>query len=612
MRPLIPRLILCAALAFPALLSVPAITSHIDDPNAIVYFNNDEGYLMDLVWHYYSGEKRASYQADFDYGLQLLYLSDAAKLFLPAHIRLSPGSFVLFLRWLHLCAWIACIALLYRIMAKQFNSEAAAAAAAALLAVRPAFAYFSMNLKPEPLVLLFTLLGLFFCLRILHEKPLPNMLLSCAFASLAFLTKYAGALLLPAIVCALYLRQRTDRSTPRLRVSTLLPSLFGLALVGIILFLVTGYVRKSTGTTWAQEYGIGHCLFAERAFSLPFALAILLILVPLIAALLKRIRHPPIERLVKEGERLEAAALPVCAAFAAFSTIFGIRWLFNPRHFVTTYAFLGSSATSSRHLSALTGNASIAVEFLKNALEQIVALDPFLCLGLLAYAYAEYRTVCRLNAAADRFAAHQRLVLVVFLLPGLALAFSMLRMAQHHLLAYTAVMIVLTLQAIPLLAGFLRPPKLRTALAVLLCAGIILDLSINGSIVIAQRRRYLLQSHDVAFRVKDWFLRTIPRNARIVADHPTRVYVPDGYTAIRHFIGYQDDRVEQLRSLVELVKPEFIYYNRGPSGGEPIPALERILPEAPYRLIKLFKDDTGPFQRREGDEFALYQRTVKQ
>ena len=72
-------IVLVAVCAGVLLLAAPAMNYNIGDPNMIVYFNADEGGLMDEVWWYYSGAKLPSFQWDFDYGLEMKYLADIAR-----------------------------------------------------------------------------------------------------------------------------------------------------------------------------------------------------------------------------------------------------------------------------------------------------------------------------------------------------------------------------------------------------------------------------------------------------------------------------------------------------------------------------------------------------
>ncbi len=186
-------------------LVLPTIHNHINDPNAIVYFNHDEGYQMDLIWSYYRGEIRPSYAGNVDYGLEMVYITDLCRLFFSRFIDFTPGLFVVIMRWLHLMGWLFALVVFWRMVGRHFNRGWQRSASTLLLSVHPAFAYFSNNNKPDFLVLLFMIIGLDYSLRLVERPSKKALLISVASAAIAVIIKFAGVFLLPAIVAALYL-----------------------------------------------------------------------------------------------------------------------------------------------------------------------------------------------------------------------------------------------------------------------------------------------------------------------------------------------------------------------------------------------------------------------
>src|SRR3989338_3512539 len=188
---------LFAAALFSLGLALPTIHNNINDPNLIVYFNHDEGMQMDLAWYYYSGVKRPSLQFEADYGLELFYLAALARMALSRFINFEPVTLILILRWIHLIAWILSFIMLARLVTRHFNAKWMAAVAVGLLAVRPGFASLCDNTKPEPLILLLTLAGMDYAMRLIEpEKRRRSLLFAIFFSVAAFLVKYAGIFLL--------------------------------------------------------------------------------------------------------------------------------------------------------------------------------------------------------------------------------------------------------------------------------------------------------------------------------------------------------------------------------------------------------------------------------
>ena len=161
---IIGLIIICASVVA---ITVPAIGNNIDNPNLIVYFNADEGYLMDLIWSYYSGEIRDSFQLGLDYGLGMIYLSDLSRMVLSKFIEFTPGTFVSILRWIYMLSWIGSLIALWHLVGNHFGKGWMQICAVFLLAVRPAYDYVTNSLKPEPLVLLFMIVGLNYTLKII-------------------------------------------------------------------------------------------------------------------------------------------------------------------------------------------------------------------------------------------------------------------------------------------------------------------------------------------------------------------------------------------------------------------------------------------------------------
>src|SRR3989338_9003451 len=209
MKKFIAYLAFVTAVIGSAALVLPAINDRIDDPNLLAYFSHDEGYLMDLIWYYHSGQKRDSFQYDGDYGLEFSYLVDILRPF-SRFVTFTPGTFVLFLRWFHLILWLAFIVLLWRFVMRHFGRLWQASTAVILFSTNPAFSYiFSCSLKPDPLLLLLMLMSLDNALRIFDSRPRRHLVLAVAFAAAAALTKFfIGLFLLGPIVIAVYLANR--------------------------------------------------------------------------------------------------------------------------------------------------------------------------------------------------------------------------------------------------------------------------------------------------------------------------------------------------------------------------------------------------------------------
>ena len=624
-------------------LVLPTIGKHIGDPNRIVYFNADEGGQMDLVWWNYSGVKRDSFQWEYDYGLELVYLADLARLALSRVMTVRPGTFVLILRWVHLLSWLLALGAFWRFIGCHFGRGWRQAVGVLLLATRPAFAYFSNNLKPEPLVLLLIIAGLDATLRLLdpstrapalaggprsgfrpagvqsgapglpgglHGLSARRIALAAAYAALAVVIKYAGVFLLPAVVCAVYLAERGLRRegrppvTPRLAHAWVIYAGAGAALILLPIAAVLFYVRNSTGRTWYADHGFWGSVAANRGIGLLWLLGAGLIACAMALWALERSGQPRLRWLRVELRVLNSITMVVCGAFLGFTALFGFRWFISPQYFLRSYTALVGMASESEALEMI-GTRGLLAAFLDNVAAQIGRFDTVLFALLAAYAAVELAAWRRTPGGRARRA--KRLVLACFLAPWMAVTFSMFHFAQHHMLLCVPAVAALALEGAAMLTGvFAARPALRRAAAGTIGVLLLIDLAGNGEATVRSRLRQFHQDEDVSVEVAAWVRRHIPREERIVADFYTRVYIPPDYSRVAVFKGFQVDRVDQLRRLVDTHRPAFLYYNAGPSGSTPLPPVEEMLPGRRLALVQAFDGRGRTYQRHEDDRFVIY------
>lgn len=144
---------------------------------------------------------------------------------------------------------------------------------------------------------------------------------------------------------------------------------------------------------------------------------------------------------------------------------------------------------------------------------------------------------------------------------------------------------------------------------------LLVDIIINGISIVKTRIEAFNQHHDISFELAQWWRQNIPKEATIVADHPTRVYIPPEYKNIKILRGYKAlasgvEVVDQLRQLVSDYHPEYIYYNIGSNGmpkdNVPWPPIDEILHDRNVELIKTFESAGRYYQRYPDDKFVIY------
>lgn len=588
-------------------LALPTINSNINDPSMIIYFDADEGGLMDKAWYYYSGEKRDSFQWDNDYGLELVYIADFARLVLSHFMTITPGSLVLMARWIHLLSWIAALIALWYFIGYHFTKGWQQVAAVTLVSVRPSFAYFLDNLKPEPLILLLSIAVLHFAFKIIERPSARNLVLATALTTLAFVIKYTGLFLLPPIIASLYFNRRYSRLANKqenkfsnIRFSWLMPFAAGALLLIMLWAALCFYVRQSTGTSWCKEFGFWGSLSQNKFGIYLFALSLVLIASSLMIWFVNKmkLKTKVFKPAVAWINEIDSYVLVIGTLFLVFILIFGIRWLITPSYFVLVYSLLGPSAVSKPSISE---SASVFSGFTG----PINAFDPIIFLLLLSYLGAEcYKW--RDNFRKNSLMLFKRLVLLVFIVPAFALMFSGVRMAKHHMLIFFFAASVLVVQGIEMFREALKGRIWARWFVIF--AGVLLTVNIilNASDTIRARIIKFHRSQDIIFDFAKWFRQNVPPEAVIVSDHHRRIYVPPEYKNIKIFRGYQTTGVEQLRELVRTYNPEFICYNEGPSKDAPLPPIGRMLPDTKVLLLESFDSEDRGYQRFEEDRFVVY------
>lgn len=607
-------LVLIFACIFTLSLALPTIANNVDDPNMIVYFNNDEGGQMDIIWLYYSGEKRPSFQWDFDYGLLMLYLADFSRLFLSYFVHLTPGMFVLILRWIYLLAWIASFFALWRFVGYHFGNSWQAVLAVILLLVRPAFAYFSNNLKPEPLVVLIMIVGLDYTLRII-DNPFKraNLLIAIFCAAAAFLVKYAGGFLLIAIIAAMYFAKYFQKRNynriifSELRISWIFPSLIGLALIALPLIFIFFYVRKSTGFTWYYQYGFWGSLEQNRLMLYICVSGIFLILLSAIILLLSKTRKAPLRNIISCINELNSLFIIVFSIFGIYILLLGFRWIINPMHFINIYAPFGPVILNSG-ISSVIADKGLAVSLLQNLIVRIIAFDPLILFLFVFYLAVEIHQRYK-NFRHNPLQLHKRFALLIFIIFGFLVIFSPLRMAQHHMLPFFIAISILILQGFSMFnKNYNGDRAFKVIVNIFLALLLIIDLTVNAFKTIKSRRYQFRQREDVAYEIADWWSKNIPADTRVLSDHYTRVYIPASHKEIKTLDWNEESRSLRLRQYIEEYRPKLVYYNIGKNSSdeESLLPIEQIIPDKKTKLVKSFESSSGYYQCKRGAKFVIY------
>jgi len=610
----LPNLLLAVICLGTLLLTLPTIGDNIDDPNMIVYLNHDEGGFMDIAWSYYSGERRISSQWPSEYGLELRYLTDFSKVALSPFIEFEPGTFVLILRWLYLFAWILSFFALWHLVGYHFGSNWQGLLAVALLATRPVFPFIYEHLKPEPLVLLVMLVGLDYTLRIIKE-PLRrrNLLIATGCASIAFLIKYAGIFLLPAIVASMFFARRyqsnlgNEKSAfPEIRISWILPALPGLIMIFMPILLISFYVRQSSGSTWYEEFGLWKSILQNKAIFYMITAGILLTLLSCVMFVLKKIKRPSVEKIMKRVNELNSYSLIACSLFAFGVIIFGFRWILFPRHLFDTYAQMGQNVFRGEML-IIFGEPTLSC--LKRIYAKISEFDPIIISIFLFYIGMEIYGM-RKKIKDSPLMICKRLVLLVFAASAFIIMFSHIRMTPTHTLPFFVAIAILSIQGLHMFHDAFKSRRVLSRVITLFIILLFLyDISVNAATIVRERMYQFRGHEDIAYEIGDWWRKNISPDTKVVSAHLRQGYIPPEYKNIETPDWGEKFNAQKIRELIDKYKPGIVYYNQNDKifNAGTIPPLEEILPDRKVNLLKSFENMPGNYAKHPGCRFLVYE-----
>lgn len=594
------------------ILAVPTIKNNIDNPNLITYFNSDEGYLMDLVWYYYNGEKRPSYQMDVDYGLEGMLVSDLAHTLFSKFVDFTPGRFVLVLRWIHLLSWIAALIALWYLIGYHFASGSQQILVVLLLAVRPSFDYLLNNLKPEPLVLLLMVAGLNYTLRLIDKPSWRVLLIAILYAVFAFHIKYAGVFLLPAIIAAMYFGQHNQRIAntnynpvfPIIKKSWFFESLIGIAMILLPVVYILLYVRKSTGATFYQEYGILGSLFKYKAAIFVIIAGSVLTFLPLLLSIFSKRGRQKRRNIIAKLNEINSYVFIAGGLFFVFLLVFGMRWLFSLENFLITHSYNLFDFTGIAAVKGL-GERSIFSAFLHSFVYKMRSFDILILILFVFYLFVEFSPKFQ-DRRIEKAAFYKRMVILVFLLPFFLSFFSIGRFTEHHMLPFFVAICILCVRSLYMFISDYRGRGLLKYLFIMALVSLFtVDIYLNAYRLAGSRIYQYRQREDIAFEIADWMYEHIPLDSRIVSDQHTNVYVPPKYLNIRSLAFGEQDRTKRLASLVSEHNAEYLYYNAN-ERDNPWPPIQELLPNKRVLLMKEFNNSEYYYQRKPNARFVLY------
>ncbi|MDR4508728.1 MAG: glycosyltransferase family 39 protein [Candidatus Brocadiaceae bacterium] len=560
-----------------------------------------------------------------DYGIETLYVADFVRIFVSPFVEVTHGTLIFVFRCIHLLAWIGSIIALWRLVGRHFGKGWQQILAVTLLVVRPAFPYLLNNSNADIPVLFFIIIGLDYSLRIIDKPNIKSFCIAIVCATMGFVIKYYGLLLLPAIALALYFsRYYHDKNyyrgvnsifTHEIKKAYLLPALIGVSIILFTLIPILVYVRGSTGITLYEELGIWGSLKEKKLILWIWLIGIFFIVTSFVFWRINKQNILYWRKIGKVFNELNTYSIIVCGAFFITTFLLSLRLLVNLNLFILECAQFGSLIDVQAGLIEKKGLFHV---LLHNVVNKLATFDVIIFSFFMLYLGMEfYNRQQHMEDASVRLVFLKRMVLLVFLIVPFLYMLTPYRMEKHNMLAFFAITVILVNQGITLFIISLKRKKILQKM-IIFCFVILFvgDVVVNAATVIKERMRAFNQQHDVAYEIADWWLQHITKDTMVVADHQTRVYVPTEHKNIKYFRSYKkvpskEGFVEELYRLVNEYHPKYVYLNEGsngrPTDNETWPSMNEMLPDKTIKQIKVFESTGRRYQRHPDDKFVFYE-----
>lgn len=179
--------------------AIPAIPHGTDNIRIIAHFDKDEATLAVFAEKIYSRGLVPMDGATFSYP-QLFYYLGGIILFPYTLLKgIDDQTITIVLRCLNTMSVLLTVIFAYFFVLRFFKSIFAAVLSGMLLATMPEYLWWAVNSRPHPLELLFILIAIYFCFKIVEKYELKLLVGAILFSSLAASTKYGGFFLIPII-----------------------------------------------------------------------------------------------------------------------------------------------------------------------------------------------------------------------------------------------------------------------------------------------------------------------------------------------------------------------------------------------------------------------------
>lgn len=615
-----PYLVILGIIAIVVLVA-PMLSFNINaDPRLINYFDGDEGYIRDLAWYYYSGDKLESFDYTLDYGVELHLIIDFIVRPLGLFIPIGPNTILFILRLFHFLCGIIAIFVLWKFTKRHFTSRLIPTFICLSLIVSPQYVWWLDNIKPEPILIILILASLDYTLRILKEHSWRNVLLAVFFATAAFAIKLLGIFLLPGVLLALYFSDLKGRAIDKKSVFKILKQigvmfisfLTSLSMILAIVIPIGSrlYLKMRTDNFDLEQ-------FAEN-FTPPPAL---LISVYLAMFLLITGSISLVIYLYRKNKNSNAyKIISVMPLFIISFAVISYRWTFDLFGFGINYCrWLQQQQSAPLNFFHKTNVVQFVISIINNTKSWIMVLaqnDAAGVIGialLMMYFIVEFVfKAWRVDKEKTRFL--KRVILLIYCASFLIFLFLFQsHYTAQHLITINIIFLLLSFEGMRLIVINLKNKKIARVLVALLITAVLLSFFQQERSTLELRLRKFGQKDDIIYEIGQWWKKSgYSYDTKIVADSPRYIYVPSEFQNVI-FVkpGFFLDisfkiNFDRIEEIIKREKPRLIFYNKTKYEEDAI-KIDQFLEKFRIRKVKEFIQVPSESFRLKEDRFVIYE-----
>jgi len=483
--------------------SVPSIPHGTDNLRMIMHFDKDEGGLIEFTGKIYSKGLIPLESNAFTYPQLFYYLGGTVLFPYTAFSGINYQGISIVLRCMNTLAIMLTVVFVYFFVLRFFRSIYAAALSGIMLATMPQMLWWTVNSRPHPLEILFILIVIYFCFRIVEKYELKLLIGAIVFAALAASTKFGGFFLIPTIWMACFFnifKMKTIDLIKYIKEKSMIIYMLASAIIFIVIFsyllLITIFYKLHDYFVSRGLYSLGD-IGQIRDVRLVMAVSVIILFFGLIWLIINLFSN----KLLNKDEDKEkthfilAINKGILVSIGVFVGVFSLFVILNPSYWLFPQATLKVTAVQVAQTTMGVNydpgmgqpiiNSGWMAWFALIFDNQILNI-PFGILLILYFIYEIF--MFKESWGSSRTALFQRIMLWVYLgTLFLFLSLVVSHRAHHYLLPIGFVLTLLIPVGMIEIVRKIKQLSVRTIVICFFCVMVILGIYMRSNVLIEMR-----------------------------------------------------------------------------------------------------------------------------